>query len=152
MIVALVALVFSGTAWGKCHSVTKGGSSVTVYIEQIPTSCGSKPVRNSPPPSPSGGTAATGSTGAKVATGGKVAAGGKVATGGKAGHVKTVHSHRLGAPRSSLRGNVRLQNGRSPLLASLGALGGGSGVTLVLMVVTAIALFGFRVYRRRGGW
>jgi hypothetical protein len=139
LIGALLGLVLSGPALAKCKGTSKGNGSVSVYVEQIPSSCGSKPVGHGSGTVPLSQAAqshlqASGTNGALLR---------RIAT-----------SRALGAPEKNLhRGRIAISAPGSAVSASFGALGGGSGARLTIilgiMAATAVVLLGGALYRRR---
>jgi len=146
-VTGLLALVFSGAAWGKCgHHHTKGNPTVSQYVEQIHTSCGSTAV----------GSTATGSGGSSVSpvtpSATTTHSVHRSISGPKVKSIATDSA--LGAQPKDLRGDAgTLGGGGNPLSASLGALAGGSGVRLLLLLVlmggAAVALLAASIFRRR---
>ena len=144
-VTGLLALVFSGGAWGKCgNHHTKGNPTVSQYVEQMHTSCGST---------------AAGSTGggggvvdASVTLSRSITS--KLHRTKSGAELKSIATDiALGAQPKNLRGDVGSLGGGNPLSASLGALGGGSGERLLLLLGlmggAAVALLAASIFRRR---
>ena len=163
--IALSALAWSGSAWGKCGPGSTSGVSAAVqqYVEQIPTSCGSKVTGagkgSAPlPPFAARQLRLRGGSQAKllrqIATSRRFGAPQAVHASGKAGGRAGKaggQAGKAGRPGATRGGLVARE--RNPLAASVSVVTSGSDARLialiVLMVGIAICLVAAAMYRRR---
>src|SRR5437588_2927375 len=119
----LFALVFSGTAWGKCgRTIRKGNPAVIQYVEPIRLSCGSE----------AAGSGSSGGSSVKVKLPSGIASRLHGTSGAELKNIAT--NPALGAQPRNLRGDVSVRGGGNLFSASLGALGGGSGERVVILL------------------
>lgn len=151
---ALAALVFSSVASANCGGhKRKGNPTVSQYVETLHTSCGS----STPASSGGGGGGAVplpaqvthqlhGSSGAALRT---------IATKVSLGAQPKDLSGDAGGGVGITSADVSVTGAGNPLIASMGALAGGSGARLLLllglMAAVAAVLLGAGIRRRRSG-